>query len=126
MALQDGTHEFWCLYHRIHQGGGAQGLEDLHQGNRNVTTDMDECGSSRGERRKYTGRLDVPTKAASSCKAGEALQSLVWTVELLSFCMDTNGSEPSTNGDHAEQCLIHKVRTPHTIFFRLGFTHFNT
>ena len=85
-----------------------------------------EGGSSRGERRKYTGRLDVPAKAASSCKAGEALQSLAWTVELLSFCMDTIGSEPSANGDHAEQCLIYKVRTPRTIFFRLGFTRFNS
>ena len=24
-------------------GGGAQGLEDLHQGNRNVTTDMEKA-----------------------------------------------------------------------------------
>ena len=33
--------------------------------------------------------------------------------------MDTSGSEPSANGDHAEQCLIHKVRTSRTFFFRL-------
>ena len=83
-------------------------------------------GSSRGERQKYTGYLDVPAKAASSCKAGEALQSLAWAVELVSFCPDTSGSEPSANGDHAEQCLIHKVHTPHTVFFHLGFTHFNS
>ena len=74
---------------------------------------------------KYTGRLDVPAKGASSCKAGEALQSLAWTVELLSFCMDTSGSEPFANGDHVEQCLIHKVCMSRTVFFRLGFTRFN-
>ena len=85
-----------------------------------------EGRSSCGERQKYTGRLDGPAKVASSCKVGEALQSLAWTVELLSFCMDTNGSEPSTNGDHAEHCLIHKVRTPRTVFFCLDFTRFNS
>ena len=73
-----------------------------------------------------TGRLGVLAKAASSRKAGEALQSLAWAVELLSFCIDTSGSEPSANGDHAEQCLIHKVCTPRTVFFHLGFTRFNS
>ena len=43
MALQDGAPEFWSLYHHVHQGEGAQGLEDLHQGNRNVTTGMEKA-----------------------------------------------------------------------------------
>ena len=107
-----------CVLHLV-VGGSSPGEQKRDHGH-------GEGGSSCGERRKYTGRLDVPTKAASSCKAGEALQSLVWAVELLSFCMDTSGSELSTNGDHAEQRLIHKVGTPRTIFFCLGFTRFNS
>ena len=115
--------EFWSLYHRIHQGRGS-GVGGSSAGEQKRDHGHGEGGSSCGERRKYTGRLDVPAKAA--CKAGEALQSLAWAVELLSFCMDTSGSEPSANGDHAEQCLIHKVRTPRTVFFCLGFTRFNS
>ena len=100
-------------------------LEDLWQGNRNVTTDMEKA-EVLVESYENTQAPGVPAKVASSCKAGEALQSLAWTVELLSLCMDTNGSEPSANGDHAEQCLIHKVCTPRTVFFHLGFTRFNS
>ena len=107
-------------------GGRGPGVEGSSLGEHKRDHRHGEGGSSHGERRKYTRHLDVPAKVASSCKAGEALQSLAWTVELLSFCMDTIGSEPSANGDHAEQCLIYKVRTPRTIFFRLGFTRFNS
>ena len=107
-------------------GGRGSGVGGSSPGEQKHDHGHVEGGSSRGERQKYTGRLDVPTKAASSCKAGEALQSLVWEVELLSFCMDTSGSELSANGDYAEQCLIHKVCTPRTVFFSLGFTRFNS
>ena len=103
-------------------GGRRSGVGGSSPGGQKHDHEHGEGGSSRGERRKYIGRLDVPAKAASSCKAGEALQSLAWTVELLPFCMDTTGSDPSANGDHAEQCLIHKVCTPRTVFFHLGFT----
>ena len=107
-------------------GGRGSGVGGSSAGEQKRDHGHGEGRSSHGERRKYTGRLDLPAKVASSCKAGEALQSLAWAVELLSFCMDTSGSEPSTNGDHAEQCLICKVRTPRTVFFCLGFTRFNS
>ena len=105
-------------------GGRGSGVGGSSPGEQKRDHGHGEGGNSLGERRKYTGRLDVPAKAASSCKAGESLQSLAWTVELLSFCMESSGSEPSANGDNAEQCLIHKVRTPRTVFFRLDFTTF--
>ena len=54
-------------------GGRGSGVGGSSTGEHKCDHGHGEGGSSRGERRKYTRHLDVPAKAASSCKAGEAL-----------------------------------------------------
>ena len=58
-------------------GGRGSGVGGSFAGEQKRDHRHGEGGSSRGERQKYTRRLDIPAKAASSCKVGSTAVSSV-------------------------------------------------